>query len=302
MNQDEKYFLSYMEDKEKNKYVKKYNDAIADAYEIAEAYIDAKCSVSPNIQVKWNIHDHCYRDRSQKMGNSYVILLYLYTFMELERYLKERNCPQGGINCIIYHSVVFIYLHEVFHILYGHCSIPVDARIDTMTRKRMEYACDMKALDIMFSNADIAYAETKSITQFQEQIALLLASFVVLFKRKEEYQINEMQENLGTEKYKTYTDGKRDHPFSTFRFDYLVELIEEHLYAILKDEKEVNRYIEETFDLADVYLELYGMGGYFKLNPTSRRNRKEIEKIRNVDFDLINSYCKEIFIDDLKHV
>ncbi len=289
-------------EKLKEKYSKITNRA---DYEIS-AYMKAKCSKKPDVKLIWDDlnNDERLKNKSRKVdGKYYVITLYVHLFHLFEVYLRNHHYSQEEIDTILSYVVSYVYYHEYFHILFGHCSIltSVEGNLDTLTKKQMEYACDMKAIDTMFVDAEVVYSQTGDLTSYEETYGTFLSSLFLYFKFYEEKELHSMKNNIGTEKYETFTDDRRTHPFITFRFEYLRSLIDWHIEKRCKGRGENSKVIlSDIYSKFDDLLCKYGNFERLKVNPWEYENAAEIDRIREIDFDKINSLCSDIFIDDLK--
>ena len=294
---------------ESAKLIEKYNKIIENANDTITAYMQAKCQKKPIVKLFWDDINPEYWNHAEEMEGGYYIELFVYAFSSFEEYLKDHGCPQEEIDALLTYIVSCAYFHEYFHILFGHCSIPIPQRpgIKTDIRRQMEYACDMKAIDIMLQDIDFIYAVTlKDIRLLKKEYSTFLAALVSYYKFHEEKRLGEIERKLKkSEDREGYQDSITDpnliHPFITFRFDYLAGLIENHVADICQ---RVNvdpvLFNDHIFNLCDHLLERYGITEFFKVDPTCGRNREEIEKVRDINFDEINKLCREIFIDDLK--
>lgn len=299
--ENNEFILSFLSKDERDKYKKKYEKSIHSLDKIMQSYINNECTKHepPTVVLKWNDLDNINKNHSYKEGDKYYIELYLYVPINLERYLKDKNCDTKYIDCIVNIVIQEIYLHEYFHILFGHCTISEDEKIPTEIQKQMEYACDMKALHLLFTEMDISLmTDNGNLGIYISYFSTILASLFIYFNMVEKDEIYDMEQNKGTEKYRTFTDNKRKHPFITFRFEYMRFLVEKHLLETLKHfgtEYCIDLVFKNSYEI----IINCGIENGFEIDPFWRRNRNELKRIYNINFDDINKYCKEIYIDDL---
>ena len=293
----------------------KYENMLNPYLDSLNSYISANCN-SFSYQIIWNDIDSNIQNRSDKVGeDKYVIELFLFVPYIFERYLKEqKNLSEKNTDTIITNILVNSLYHEFFHIAFGHCTIPEDIKIPDKIRCMFEVMCDKSALKLLTDNFDLFFAIEKkkngfesAFSNFVQTYATIISCMVIQYTCLEDLELYKMEKNIEDDiinkrnklpekkKYLTYTSNDRNHPFVVFRFDYLLELIENRLR-----EHELNEeQLKFLFDKVDVFLIEFGFPKKFCINPYTRRNRKKIKEFYDVDFDTMFKYVKKCYIKNL---
>jgi len=237
----------------------------------------------------------CYKYIEILIEIELLITFNAYTPIRLEQMLTKKNIYHPYIYQIISTVMTFITWHELFHIIFGHCTMS-KAEIDAMPnedKRKFETMCDMKAIDCMFADIDILNNSRQADI---DMYASLYCAYFIYFYILENDVLNSMEEvkkhdqenSKGKKIYKTYTSNERTHPFVTFRFDNLCDAIENHLVNKRYDSDEIDIVYMNSKCMA----EMFGFKDYLKVNPLFRRNHNSKIEDMDIDFDKMLTYVQ----------
>lgn len=300
---------------DRKKLKQKYENMFNPYLDSLKSYISAKCNFF-SYRIIWNDMDSIIQNKSKKIGeDEYEIELFLFVPYIFERYLREKkNLSETYTDTIITNILVNSLYHEFFHIAFGHCTIPEDTEIPNKIRCMFEVMCDKSALNLLTNTLDLffklekkTYGFESAFSRFVQAYATIISCMVIQYICLEDLELFKMEKDIEDDiiikrnklpeekKYLTYTSNDRNHPFVVFRFDYLIELIENSLRKHKLNEEQ----LKFIFDQVDAFLIELGFHEKFAINPYTRRNRKKIKEFYDVDFDTMCKYVKKCYIKDL---
>ena len=200
------------------------------------------------------------------------------------------------IHTTVSHILSFIMWHEYYHIVLGHCTIPKynnemneksTKSEGSFERQQLEVMCDMLAARKFASDAFI-------ISKEKGNANLMQFIFVILFIYFYENEGIALKNNI-TER-RTYSEAIseiRTHPFITFRFAYIIEIIEQEISRYLDQDN-----FDEIHDAAMDTLDFLGYSDCFIINPYHDDFSDFYNKLKIIDMDALlrdttKTYFKE---------
>lgn len=298
------YILGDMDREEIIKIEKKYEKAVNMAMNSFNIYKKVKHMQCIKVEYDWNDLFNCFNAESKCKNfekDEYLITFNAYTPIRLEQLLANKNILPSYRYQIISTVMTFVAWHELFHIIFGHCTMSnedIDA-LPNEVKKKFETMCDMKAVDCMFADIDI---QEKPRELEIDMYASLFCAFFIYFYILEKDILHTMEENKkhdqenpnGEKKYKTYTSMERTHPFLTFRFDNICDVIEYHL----KSKKYNLTEIDNVYYKSKNFAEFLGFKDNLKVNVFYRRNRNSKLNDIDIDYDKMLTYVKKYYLKE----
>jgi len=304
---DNKFFLNDMSDSDKKAIKDKYSKAIEQTISVFKDYADVQKKASVlSIKVEWEEYEHQFNAKSKRIENDeYVINLNLYTPVKLEMILSDKQVQDEYIYQIISTIITFILWHEIFHIIFGHCTIPKHMELSNDVRRKFETMCDLKGIENMLVDIYVVVNDKDKNTKKNMYASLMCSLFIYFYilenieleNNKEKLKNHEMLSRNNIEKtdnpYKTFTSNERSHPFTTFRFDLICCVIEQKIKDI---EKLSDIDIDDIYKISIEDSEYFGFSELLKINPFYRRNKKS--KINNIphDLNILKQYVAKSYI------
>lgn len=260
------------------------------------------------VNWRWDKYNNVFNAKSKKIENTdneYEIIINVYTPARIEEYLKNKEISKNYYVQIISTILEFIIGHEIFHIVFGHCTMSEREKnqLDNSIKRKFENMCDLKSIDSMLPLLDLCIAE--GINDSISGYASLLACLFIYFKTIEDDTLKTMKDILkhnqqvecekkdgGKLEYKSVTSSDRDHPFITIRFDNICNVIYNHLLNNNYTEDIINAIYDESIE----YLMNFGFKEEFNVKPYYRKNRKIQIMDLNIDFNELSKYVRKVYM------
>lgn len=244
----------------------------------------------------WDEYSQTMNASASKNNNggtdSYIIKINLWTPIYMVRLLNERltdfdpSNKKDIIHTTVSHILSFIMWHEYYHIVLGHCTIPkynnemnekISKSEGSFERQQFEVMCDMLAARKFASGAFIVAKE-------KDNANLIQFIFVILFIYFYENENITLKNNIiDGQSYSEAISEKRTHPFITFRFAYIVEIIEQEISRYLEYEN-----FDEIHDAAISTLDFLGYSDWFRINPYDDYYLDFYNKLKQIDLEKLS--------------
>jgi hypothetical protein len=280
----------------------KYQPVIDEELEIIKVYIETKCKKLEPISFKWELSDY-FNAYSKKIKNNKFIIVISYAIPYLleQNIIDICNVKEEDAKQIITLILKLILWHEFMHIAFGHCTISINSNIPNDHKKKFEVMCDLKGLDNMFCSFDVPLMHVikknnnSEIIKMKEQRILwyssLITSLFIYHHITENKELLSDYLPLGT---------NRDHPFSTFRFELFLQLIERHL---TQENGSVPPCAEseliKIYQQSNEQLKHFGFeDDKFTINPLQGKYYDELKELTDIDYDKMKEYVSNCYLNE----
>ena len=312
----EKLSMNNVTKKEIDNLVVEFNNLIKKIKDAMDDYIEAKCDKF-TYEIEWETFECKFQNSSKKVGNDkYKITLYLFAPYIMQKYLKTiLMLNDEQVNEFLLIMLANSLYHEFFHIAFGHCTIPKDAKIPNDLHRTIEMMSDLKAIDMLLSNYDIqlqydmkCIGNTETIPKILQTYASITTIIYMQYVVLESIEISNMNKKLQQnnliykndmveEKYKSVTSNDRDHPFITFRFEYIMNIIEDRLR---KEYHFIDTQLDFLFFKVTEFVIQFGFTNTFTTNPSWRKNRKALRQLyEELSLKEMMRYVKICYIKEI---